>query len=346
MKIHAALKKNEKDLLNKKNVIAVGIGQKWSKGKNTGKEALLVFVSSKEEETDLKPSDLIPKSLDNHTTDVVGRTGTLKALALTDKVRPFKAGYSCGHTKVTAGTLGAWFKDKDDELVGLSNNHVLANENRTNRKAWIVQPGVYDDPNWRPNFAGRLKNHVKLRRGYNTQDSAIFKPELPVDTILENIGAVKGWNDNPQVGDSVQKLGRTTGYTIGKIIAIGATVQVQYDRGVYTFRDQIITDYMSQGGDSGSLLCDMGGNATGLLFAGSNTVTIHNKIKYPRNAYGLKIYQPLEETLTHTVTVDGVDTVLALNGADDFKQLLSELRNLATQGKAVNLTLNYQVNKE
>ena len=43
--------------------------------------------------------------------------------------------------------------------------------------------------------------------------------------------------------------------------------------------DQIICGPMSAGGDSGSVVYDAGGNAIGLLFAGSDTVTILNRIE-------------------------------------------------------------------
>jgi S1-C subfamily serine protease len=82
------------------------------------------------------------------------------------------------------------------------------------------------------------------------------------------------------VGDRVQKSGRTTGYTTGEILAEGATVEVEFDAGqVAIFEDQIIADNMSAGGDSGSVVFNMNGDAIGLLFAGSDTVTILNPIQ-------------------------------------------------------------------
>lgn len=79
---------------------------------------------------------------------------------------------------------------------------------------------------------------------------------------------------------TVQKSGRTTGYTTGTVLAIGATVDVEFDPGqVARFSDQIIADNFSDGGDSGSAVFDMEGNAVGLLFAGSHLVTILNPMK-------------------------------------------------------------------
>jgi hypothetical protein len=47
---------------------------------------------------------------------------------------------------------------------------------------------------------------------------------------------------------------------------------------------------MSQGGDSGSLLLDSdSGAATGLLFAGSSQVTVHNAISNVLMALGVEL---------------------------------------------------------
>jgi hypothetical protein len=364
--------KKHKDLLKKKNVVAVARGEKWSNGKNTGEEALLVFVEKKISKDKLKPGDMIPKSVGGVQTDVVGRSDKLKALGvLTSKQRPIPGGYSCGHARITAGTIGGWFIDKDGELVGLSNNHVLANENNAKSSGdwtWIgrgrrrkriksagspiVQPGPYDDRWWRrnKNKVGNLKDFVKLVRQDNLQDSAVFKPDSVVlaDSEMFRVGQLNGFRDNLQIGEQVQKVGRTTGYTTGKVIALDGVVNVQYGRklGVIEFEDQIITDFMSEGGDSGSLLLDMNNNVVGLLYAGSSTVTLHNKIKYPRERYGLKIYNPnpLTETYAETLTVDGVDEVSADLG--DLNALVARARRLAKQGKNVQINISLNLSLE
>lgn len=81
------------------------------------------------------------------------------------------------------------------------------------------------------------------------------------------------------VGDTVQKSGRTTSVTVDEVLGIDSASNVQYDAGVARFDDQIICGPMSAGGDSGSVVYDAQGNAIGLLFAGSDTVTIVNRIQ-------------------------------------------------------------------
>jgi hypothetical protein len=338
--------KNHKDLLDKANVVAVAKGEKWTDGTNTGEEALLVFVEKKVPKDLLSKSDLIPDKVDGVKTDVVGKTGTIEALNLVQRIRPIPGGYSCGHLKITAGTLGGWFIDGDGDLVGLSNNHVLTYKNRATRTDVILQPGIYDRSNWVNNRIGTLKSFARLVRNDNLQDAAIVKltkaawanPEIHI------LGQPSGFNDDVKVGDTVQKVGRTTGHTTAKVIATNGIVRVYYDwvrRGTLEFEDQIITNDMSRGGDSGSLLLDVNNNIVGLLFAGSNTITVHNKIKYPRDKWGLKIYDPtpLIETFSSTLTVDGVDEVS--NTMGDLNALVARARKLAKEDKTVSLNISF-----
>ena len=60
--------------------------------------------------------------------------------------RPLCIGCSVGHFNVTAGTLGAFVRPRGGgPLAILSNNHVLANENRGKKGDDILQPGAIDD---------------------------------------------------------------------------------------------------------------------------------------------------------------------------------------------------------
>lgn len=107
-------------------------------------------------------------------------------------------------------------------------------------------------------------------------DNAMFTDEIV------NIGRVEG-TMAPTLGQRVRKMGRTTGLTFGTITLLNATVNVGYttSQGNRTarFTGQVITEAMSQGGDSGSLIVDASQNrAVGLLFAGSPLATIFSPI--------------------------------------------------------------------
>jgi hypothetical protein len=121
----------------------------------------------------------------------------------------------------------------------------------------------------------------------NQVDGAVAKPTGPdvVSNEILEIGTVTE-DTEPELGMAVKKSGRTTGLTTGTIQLLDASVNVDYGGGkTALFTNQILTTNMSQGGDSGSLLVSREGNkAVGLLFAGSDQVTIHNPIGFVKDA--------------------------------------------------------------
>ncbi len=87
---------------------------------------------------------------------------------------------------------------------------------------------------------------------------------------------------------NVRKSGRTTSLTSGRILVLNVTVDVDYGNGSARFEDQIVTSPMSQPGDSGSVLvAGEALKAVGLLFAGSDQVTLHNPIEHVQEALGV-----------------------------------------------------------
>jgi hypothetical protein len=114
----------------------------------------------------------------------------------------------------------------------------------------------------------------------NLVDAAVARPLNPAQfsSDILGIGTVSGTKP-PMLGLRVRKSGRTTGYTEGRVTLLNATVNIAYGSKTARFVSQIITEPMSQGGDSGSLIVDAAENrAVGLLFAGSTQATIFNPI--------------------------------------------------------------------
>src|SRR5206468_2850223 len=114
----------------------------------------------------------------------------------------------------------------------------------------------------------------------NLVDAAVAEPieaSLVAPDILD-IGRVSGTTD-AAIGLAVRKSGRTTALTAGHVTAVDATVEVDYGGGkTAIFRGQIVSDMLSKGGDSGSLVVDDRSRAVGLLFAGGPTTTLINPI--------------------------------------------------------------------
>lgn len=242
-----------------------------------------------------------------------------EALLLAKKTRPAMGGYSVGHYHITAGTIGTCVYDilpggttGSPPLHGvgvpprfyiLSNNHVLADTNAAQIGDPILQPGPYDggtDPVDRIATLTRmvpitLEPPTPRAQHRNLVDAAIAQGQFhDLSREIYWIGYVRGWRRkaNIAVGNLVQKTGRTTNYTTGRIMAINATVDVGYGGGrVARFFDQIVTTNISAGGDSGSLVLTLDNVAVGLLFAGSSVATIVNQFENVRSLLRVEVAQ-------------------------------------------------------
>jgi hypothetical protein len=131
------------------NVVGVGIGYKKRGRDETDEPAIIFFVDKKVPVEALGIDDIIPKRIAGRPTDVI-EVGEVRLLKRTERQRPAVPGVSIAHYKVTAGTFGAVVRDrKSDELLILSNNHVLANasdghDGKSKAGDPVYQPGSYD----------------------------------------------------------------------------------------------------------------------------------------------------------------------------------------------------------
>lgn len=319
-------KESSRYLLERDNVVGLGIGYKQVGGELTDELCIVVSVITKIDAGLLAPLEMIPAQIADVPTDVQ-QTGQIVALKeRTERWRPAPGGVSIGHIDVTAGTVGCLVM-RDDERFILSNNHVLANSNMGEKGDPIVQPGIYDsgivpddviatledfvpvefllDVGDCP-IAGGVANvlnatarivgsahrfkSVRQTNGVNLVDVAIARPVLPdmvVNEVLE-IGVPTGVAE-VELGDVVRKSGRTTGYTTGKVMQVDMTLQVLYGTAIAVFEDQIGMDCESAGGDSGSAIFNEDNEFVALLFAGGEGVTVGNRAQNVLDALGLEI---------------------------------------------------------
>lgn len=129
----------------------------------------------------------------------------------------------------------------------------------------------------RPNYRLRLEINHGIT---NKVDAAVARP-IKKDLISPEIfglGRVKGVG-RAKLGLNIRKSGRTSGVTSGIVTATDVTINVQYGKNeTALFSDQVMADIKSRPGDSGSLIVDDELNAVGLLFAGSDNITVFNNI--------------------------------------------------------------------
>lgn len=136
--------------------------------------------------------------------------------------------------------------------------------------------------------AFRVTKPSALAVAPNLVDAALARPSVDMVETIAEIGIPKGTKE-AELGMAIQKYGRTTKYTTGTITQINVTIQVDYDGKTAVFQNQLIAGNMSAGGDSGSAVLDMDGNIIGLLFAGSDTITIINPIQSVLTALSVEV---------------------------------------------------------
>jgi hypothetical protein len=217
------------------------------------------------------------------------------------------------------GTLGSMVQDSSLNQFILSNNHVIADQNKAKPGQRIVQPGLEDTlclkspSNEVATFSRAI--HINFAGRKNTVDAAIaaVQPGMVSPDILF-IGGIASSVATPSIGLPVQKMGRTTCLTTGGIAEVNANVVVNYSDinrpKLAKFVNQILvsgstdTPAFSAAGDSGSLIVtqDTCPQAVALLFAGSGAFTIANPISEVLSKLGVSMVGSCTASVASAVT--------------------------------------------
>lgn len=304
-----------RELLSKANVVGLGLGNKIVGGEDTGSLSIAVFVRLKVEDSLLGADDRIPKTLSRRPTDVVeigdvfASDGGVSPRREHDadglqmygaRRRPVPGGVSGSHFGVSLGTLGGSCY-QIGEVPGLSSrwfvlgtNHVLADGNRARLGDSVLQPSPRDGGTVPRDIIGELSHFVPVRYdgSPNHIDAAIAEVSFnSIDRSISQIGYLSSVFKPAQIGLTVKKTGRATGFTTGQVVYVDCTLPVNYRSGMNAvFDGQIVTTRMTAPGDSGSLLVDTDNNPIGLLFAHSLKVSVANPIGPVQAALGVRLW--------------------------------------------------------
>ncbi len=270
-----------------KDVVGAGVSMQAD-----GSKKLLVLAR------DASAYQTVPKEINGMSTQIE-IVGVIRASAYNTrgKYRPVvPAGVSIGNGREnSAGTIGAVVMRNGIRYL-LSNNHVLARQNHARIGEQIVQPGRADT------------------RGIPTEAIAILSDYKPVSFTQNNnidaaIARYTGYHSysvvqqafspsqvitTAKAGQSVMKMGRTTGLTYGTVQSTNVTIRVEFDGQTAIFTNQIFVkgnagDFL-QSGDSGSLLVTKdGAQPVGLLFAGGEGSAFANPIKPVLDYFGVTL---------------------------------------------------------
>jgi hypothetical protein len=291
------------------NIVGVGVGRKIKRGKPTRTRCVRIYVERKIPRHLIHPDHLVPGDFGGVVTDVI-EAGRFRAYlprmpASRKRLRPARPGCSIGFQfpeakagELMAGTLGAVVTANGVSYI-LSNNHVLANENALPPGTPIFQPGLLDSGSATNDRIATLARFVPLQTDKpNRVDCAlatILDAAAVAPAILPKIGRLKSAEPiEAAEGMQVEKTGRATGYTVGTVFDVSATVPIEFELGRLTFEDQILIrsegGAFSDGGDSGSLIVEIASRrATGLLVGGSPQFAIANDIREVLQSLNVKL---------------------------------------------------------
>lgn len=241
-------------------------------------EALAATELAPEPEQALAINEVVPLEMDDLEVEAA-----VEGFGRVKKMRPAPAGVSIGHPKVTAGTLGSSpLRNRHGRTVFLTNNHVAAASGDASVGDPVLQPGRFDGGSLPEDRIGTLLEFSTITFGSaskNTSDSALVEiaPDHVQTDLFELQEDVRGWEE-AAIGRVYTKTGRTTGVTRGRCTARNVNAAVNFgSKGVANFVGLDAFEYMSAGGDSGSLIGverPEGFYGTSLLFAGSSQITL------------------------------------------------------------------------
>jgi hypothetical protein len=269
-----------------RNIIGVGIADKYTQKKNTGELVLCFYVEKKIARSRMKINKMIPPVL-----SVADRQAVFTDIQAIGKVRPeinkqrapIVSGFSVGNS-VDTGTLGAIVK-KGTKLFLLSNSHVLAKSGKGKVGDVIVYPGNADNTGAKQAIA-TLSNIVPFVLGNdfnNRIDAALaeIKKSITIKLDFSIRGAKKPFETvAPVRGMKIVTRGRTSGNTEGEVQDVHFSVVMPYPGiGTVGFIDQVKCTNYSKGGDSGAVIVDKASKKiVGLHFAGSGSASMFNPI--------------------------------------------------------------------
>jgi hypothetical protein len=209
-------------------------------------------------------------------------TGPLEIHPAGDSVprRRLALGGSTAHYRCSPGTIGFFARRLTDGRIGIvSNNHVLAAQDDGNEGDEVLHPAPADRGS-SPNdvIAHLAGDYPRLLSQQPTVDCA-FAPLVrgtSCDPLaLSDTERLRSSIAVAEVQMEVEKIGRTSGRTRGRITAIDLDFfDVDYRCGRVSLFDQIEIEAVSeqpfcQGGDSGSLVFTRDHEPLGLLFLGT-----------------------------------------------------------------------------
>jgi hypothetical protein len=279
------------------NIVGVGVPFPALRARPDNEEAIAVYVARKAPVDLLEANATVPSSYEGVPTEVV-EAGEFVSLTEKGRYRPASLGVSVGHVTGQTGSLG-FLARRGEELMIVSNNHVLARENAAERGDLIIQPGRFDGGRDDDRIAA-LADFINLDFGGGLNPVDAASGIVASDDVTQDL-----FNGGPLVpipagvsgGVLVRKCGRTTGLTHGIVSDLEATIRVRYPGGHVLLSEQILVEGLrkepfSAPGDSGSLVvAEPDNRPVAMVCGGSPKFTVANRIGLVLEGLGVSFGQ-------------------------------------------------------
>jgi len=239
------------------------------------------------DEADGMPTRIIESGEINALPAIAGEELLALDVSRTQRMRPVRMGISIGNVGVSAGTAGMVVRDSATGKLGiLSNAHVLVDypPASTMEDPTVLQPGPHDGGSTADRICETTRwiplKPTSIPGATNIVDCALCIPDNEPDISSDIIELGTPTGTQTAIQDmQVIKSGRSSGVTEATVLDTNADIKVGYGDFSAQFTDQIVTSVCGIPGDSGSATLNKANNRmVGLLFAGSDSITIHNKI--------------------------------------------------------------------
>lgn len=267
-------------------VTGIGIGED-----DRGNEAIVISVD------DPDITDQLPDQIEGFPVVVkfegrpIPDTGKISASQVyTGRYRPIKPGVSFNDVG-GACTSNFIYEDDSGTKYIASNNHCIADTNSNTPGTPVFQPSTADGGDTDSDKVGELTNYhtladwVSIDFAWAEIDDGIGWTAHP-----HAIGDITGGSVEPEVGDSIELCGRTSGHQTGEIEEVGKSIEVEYSgSGSFILDDIIQSTATTAGGDSGAPVARTNGNEVrpvGIHFASGGH---HCKVTNAEDITGLEV---------------------------------------------------------
>ena len=305
--------------LEANGIQGLGLATHFSNGlpvrdsRNRAQNALKVYVEQKLPKSKLDKKHRIPDLLNVDGMEIpidVEAIGTLRLELNKERHSlPVQPGCSIFYKGLGgSGTLGCLVQKTgkvggDHPFYILSNSHVIADQSNGEFNHPIVQPAEDDAvAGVKPHEIARLFEWVTFEAEHserlNTCDAAIAKVigSRVSPVIFGTEAGPVDWTSRVSRGMLVRKSGRTTPLgNVGRVKDIDfMTSKLEYKTKngqlrPIRFHHQVLCERFTASGDSGAVVLDSRERVIGLHFAGSESVSVFNRIGFVLEAFDIEI---------------------------------------------------------